>query len=249
MSSISTKLPELSTEQSKVYLSALELGSDTVQHIAKKAGLPRSTTYLFIDDLKSKGLLSQTKRGNKTLIIAEPPAKLVELAQQKLVVSHEALKKIQQTLPELQAIHNTRQNKPIVRYFEGFVGIKTILEESLKAREILILCSGYQEPLDEQITNFLNNDYFPSTSQKGIKIREIITKHPEWKKYVDKFNDEDHQIKVSDQIPMDNHIDKLIFADIVTILSYTALNGIVIQHAYIAAYEKILFDQMWNNLK
>ena len=45
----------LSEKEAKVYLTALEMGAETAQNIAKKANVNRATTYVQIDSLKAKG--------------------------------------------------------------------------------------------------------------------------------------------------------------------------------------------------
>ena len=45
MSITMTNIPNLNPNQEKVYLAALELGTDTIAHLAQKAFLPRSTVY------------------------------------------------------------------------------------------------------------------------------------------------------------------------------------------------------------
>ena len=47
-----------SEKESEVYLAMLELGPAAVQDIAKKAGVNRSTTYVMIESLKRRGLIS-----------------------------------------------------------------------------------------------------------------------------------------------------------------------------------------------
>ena len=58
----------LTQNQAKVYLACLQLGVDTVWHIAKFANLKRPTVYLILDDLGQKGLVSKTKKDLKTFL-------------------------------------------------------------------------------------------------------------------------------------------------------------------------------------
>jgi|SRR3989344_829968 len=58
----------LSEKEAKVYLAALVLGPDTVQNIAKKAGINRPTAYLQIESLKEKGIISEVEKDKKILL-------------------------------------------------------------------------------------------------------------------------------------------------------------------------------------
>ena len=69
----------LSEKEAAVYLALLELGSDTVQHIAKKSAVNRATTYVILDSLKKKGVVSTVEKGTKTHFQAESPESLRKL--------------------------------------------------------------------------------------------------------------------------------------------------------------------------
>jgi sugar-specific transcriptional regulator TrmB len=245
------KLPNslLSTQESAIYTASLELGTDTVAHIAEKANLPRSTTYLIIEGLIKKGLLSTTKINHKPFITAEPPNRLIELVknyQSKLV---ESLAQLQSILPNLEAINNNRTDKPSISFYSGFEGIKTILLKSLKIKEILVQCSGYEKEIDSQTTEYLNNEYFPQTNRLKIKSLEILGEAPDLADYIQKFNSELHQMKKLSGTPPGAHIDKLIFGNTVAIISYETLNGTLIVHNEIASFERKLFYELWDKLQ
>lgn len=48
--------------EAKIYLASLELGTDTVLKIAKKAEVKRPTAYIALDSLFSKGFVSKSKK-------------------------------------------------------------------------------------------------------------------------------------------------------------------------------------------
>ena len=69
----------LSEKEARVYIASLELGADTAQHIAQKATINRATTYVQIEALKKKGLMSEFEKGKKTLYVVESPDRLQSL--------------------------------------------------------------------------------------------------------------------------------------------------------------------------
>ena len=71
----------LSEAESKVYLAALELGETNIGRLAKKSGIKRTTTYLVVDTLKEKGLLSSLKKKNKVFFYADDPRALQRIAE------------------------------------------------------------------------------------------------------------------------------------------------------------------------
>lgn len=89
-------------KESLVYVAALALGPSPVQRIAERAGVKRATTYVMIERLASRGLVSTEKRGKKKLFSAAPPeAILSHVDRQKEEV--EARRRVcLEVLPELE---------------------------------------------------------------------------------------------------------------------------------------------------
>jgi sugar-specific transcriptional regulator TrmB len=232
----------------EVYLASLQLGPNTIQKIAKKANLPRSSTYLLIDELKSKGLISETEFGKKSIFTPSPPEKLMQIAKGKVQDSEKNIELINSFLPQLNAMYRNQPNKPSVRFYEGFEGVKTILEETLKAKEIFVLCSGYNKPIEKKLSEYLE-EYFAKVIKAKITTHEIIGGGIESKDYQKQFSSANNQIQIVEYQKGLEHIDKLIFENKVAIISYVYLNGVIIENAQIAEYEKVIFWELWKNLK
>jgi HTH-type transcriptional regulator, sugar sensing transcriptional regulator len=110
-------------KQAKVYLACLELGSATIQELAEKSGIKRTSIYNFLEEIKNKGLVSEIKKGNKNLLIAEDPNNLKKRLENNL-------KKIEEVLPDLMGIFNLPGSKPKMRYYEGMDGIRKVYEDT-----------------------------------------------------------------------------------------------------------------------
>jgi sugar-specific transcriptional regulator TrmB len=116
----------LSEKESMVYLAMLELGPASVQDIAKKAGVNRATTYVMIESLKRRGLMSTFDKGKKTMFVAETPERLKHLSDVEMKAAEEKADRLKQSLPLFMALFNSAmETKPVVRYFEGPEGVAT----------------------------------------------------------------------------------------------------------------------------
>jgi sugar-specific transcriptional regulator TrmB len=73
----------LADKEAKVFLASLELGSSAVQEIAKKADINRATTYVIIEKLMKKGLMSSVEKGKKTYFQTEDPKRLLKLLEEQ----------------------------------------------------------------------------------------------------------------------------------------------------------------------
>lgn len=124
----------LSEKEAKVYITSLELGPDTVQNISKQSGINRATTYVQIDTLKSKGLMSEFDKGKKTYFVAESPNRLKNLLS--VIEKELEMKKneISSALPGLVSMFEGMGERPKVRFFEGVNGVKEIRKEFLMTK-------------------------------------------------------------------------------------------------------------------
>ena len=122
----------LNEKQVKVYLACLELGSATIQEIARKSGVKRTSIYNFIDELIEKSLISKTQKENRYLFLAESPVLLKNLQEKNTSV-------LNQMMPGLIKKFEKPKIKTNFKYFRGKEGTKKALKEALgmQKREVL----------------------------------------------------------------------------------------------------------------
>jgi len=121
----------LSDKEAKVYIGALQLGSAPVQKIAEKAKINRPTTYLILENLSKKGLMTTHEQGKKTLFAAESPERLTLLLDKIEDELKEKKLELTEAMPDLKAIFNFAGNRPRVKYYEGLEGIMALNEEDV----------------------------------------------------------------------------------------------------------------------
>src|SRR3989344_6022458 len=123
----------LNEKEARVYVAALFLGPAAVQRIAEQAGVNRATTYVVLDKLAKMGLVSQAGKRTKAKFAAEDPEALERwLASQEahLRGQREAAHK---ALPALKAARRAQDHAaPIVRFYKGLEGIRTIYAENIR---------------------------------------------------------------------------------------------------------------------
>jgi sugar-specific transcriptional regulator TrmB len=157
----------LSEAEQQAYVALLELGEASVGQLAFKAKLKRPTTYLIVEALKMKGLVSMTKRGKKTLLIAEDPRKILDMLEERR-------RKVERVMPELLSLANNIDRKPTIRYFEGMDGIKDVYYDTLNYsdQEMLSFYSDtYATHFEER---FFEDFYFAERKKKKIWVRAIL---------------------------------------------------------------------------
>ncbi len=158
----------LTDEESRVYLTALSLGPDTVAHISKKSALPRTTTYDIIKSLCLKGLMFIDMGRIKKTYVAEPPAKLRNMLEDNL-------RKIDDVLPNLNAISGFSYNDASFKYYEGIDNVKLQYESILKqvkANDEYFVLSD-QEKLMQFDEVFFHN-FFEKRARLGIEAKLLL---------------------------------------------------------------------------
>ena len=123
----------LSEKEAQVYLSSLSLGPSSVQNIAKKSNVNRVTTYVMIEQLTQKGLMSSFTKGKKKLYAAERPNRLLTLIHEREKDLKDQEAQFRSVLPALNAVMARSDNKTQIRFYEGLEGIKACHEVLLGA--------------------------------------------------------------------------------------------------------------------
>lgn len=245
----------LGENEARTYLATLELGTPTMSRLSKKTGIPRSTTYLIIDELEERGLISRTTHEGKSKVIAAEPETVRNILEKDIRSLKDLKTEFEQKLPELRALQVKYHNKPKVQYFEGEENIRnlllTIVEES-KNSEYLNLCQGYskkhaglaQDP--EYLTEAIN-----LVKKYNVSGREILENMKSAKEH--KKNIKGTKVEVRLAPPLKNekttHIDKYIWIDKVAFINSEIDYAVMIEDKFIAENERISFEVLWNALE
>ena len=186
----------LTDKEAEIYLANLQLGYATIQEVADKSNLNRTTVYPHIKNLIQRGLINAVEKNGRLFYVAERPEKLRYI--------HEINEKemLNQLMPQLESLYNIAQDKPTVKYFDynDEVGLRNLRHEvklNLKKQAFNIFnYERYHEYINKQhIEEMLSglDDYraIYIASRKAVDIRlDSFMKNDKLKlKYlpVDKF--------------------------------------------------------------
>lgn len=180
----------LSTKAAKAYLALLELGEATIQSLAKKAGLKRTTLYYTIDELTSAGALIKTKRNKKVFYIPAEPASLLKATRARIF-------EVEESIDQLEAIKHSVYKKPRVDFLYGPQGFKHIWDMifASPSKEYSIITDGASF-LDFVREKYILQDIIKKKRELGIKSRQIIMDSEYAKKIVAKDSQENRQSKI-----------------------------------------------------
>lgn len=121
-----------SDKEIAVYLTVLSTGPAPVRKIATAAEVNRGTTYDILRSLLEQGLISYYHQEKKQYFVAENPDRLLAVIDTKTENLQQAKKEVSDALPELSSLFAQAGEKPVVKYYEGLVGVRRILEDVLE---------------------------------------------------------------------------------------------------------------------
>lgn len=234
----------LSDKEALVYLASLEIGPSPVQNIARKAEVNRATTYVMIESLMQKGLMSTFEKGKKTMYTAEKPERLHRIVHQERSVVDEKESIIKRLLPDLTAISDAAGERPKVSFYEGEEGLEamreTIFEKKIEAIEDFISFDDLRHLLPKEHWKKHNI----KLAQKQIKGRTIYTSEQfetpaEETKKLWKF------LRIpKDKFPM--HGELTVYGDRIAMIALRGkLVGVIIESREMAVMVRSMFELAW----
>ncbi|KKP80168.1 MAG: hypothetical protein A2271_03715 [Candidatus Moranbacteria bacterium RIFOXYA12_FULL_35_19] len=171
---MNNKLEELgfNKKEARVYMALLESGPAPVSKIARLAKINRTTGYDILERLVGKKLVRPSKKSGKIVYIAENPENIQKLLEEEANNYLRMSKKACELLPNLKSLYLEIENKPIVKFYEGLEGLKSLYEDSLTSSEEI---RSYTSTTDlNEVLGKYAEDYFSRRSSKNISIRSIV---------------------------------------------------------------------------
>jgi len=224
----------LSDKEAKVYLVLLELNDATSSEIAKRANVKRPTTYVILNQLKERGIVSYVKKNNVQYFRGLHPSLLLEDQYNRYM-------KLKAVLPDLVGLHEKYAVQPQITLYEGREGLMSILEDTLTTSTELLCWADVQLASKSTL-----EDYYPIYSQKKVKrklpLRGIFA-YDQTSLRLKKNGQKDLReiyLIPKEKFPFKNEIN--IYDDKVAIVSHEDEVGVIIQNQNITDTQRSIFE-------
>jgi len=227
----------LSHNESKVYITLLQLGSAMAGKIAKEVQMDRTSCYDALKKLIKKGLVSYVVEANRKLFKAVSPERLIGILKEKE-------DEISEVMPHLKEIYKPEKGKYNVTMYRGYKGMKSVFEDILeeaKGKENLVIDSSgmFAEKMPYYLPHFIKG-----LEKNRIKVRHIVRKdkdiHPSKTTTVRYFP------KTSKETVITTNI----YADKVAIILWTDVpEAIIIENKAAAESYRDYFEILWKSVK
>lgn len=244
----------LTNKDAEIYLACLELGTQPASVIAKKAGLKRPTTYLILEGLLKRGLVSEYTGANVKYFTAVSPEYLLTFVekQKRELSSHQ--RELEQFLPQFQSLTNPYSLNPKVRFYEGMEGIEHVMNDTLISSEPLrcysTMDAWFARPDTKEYVLWYARQ---RVCTKKIPLRSINPDTPVARKYLEEDYPEvnvDSKMSHFRWLPKDiqvfsNEINIYDNKMAIACLGKNELLGIIIESESIASTQKSIFEAAW----
>jgi len=219
----------LTQNESKLYKLLLRLSKANTTELAKKSGVHRRSVYDVLMRLADKGLVSYMIEENVKVYFANNPSKLSELIDEKK-------KEVDKGMPELVKTFNENSKKKSTQFFVGKEGIRSILEDQLNEKEVLVL--GGSVKANEILKHYMPK-YELLRKENKVKMKIIYSGEK-----LDVPLAEVKQMKNAGEVAFN------IYGDNVALLMWNEVEpfAILIRDEDVAGSFKSYFTYIWNTL-
>ncbi len=232
--------------EARIYLESLQAGPATIQQLATRLKYNRVTVHSAVSQLLEKGILFESRKGKKRLIVAEQPAvfgRLVQRRENELKVMKESIRDLSEFLTQVKV---SDSSVPAVKIYEEVDGFKRMLEETLEAKgEVLVFT--YVDLFSKLVNPDYLEDYFRRRADRGIHTRLIFPPCP----FARRVNQKRERYRIQVRLLPSNYVwSSGIFSwnNSIAVKSFTKkkITCTIIENADIAHFwRNVVFDLTW----
>ncbi len=159
-------LKQLGLDEKEIiaYLALLEMGEASVLTLSRKSGLKRPTTYLILDALERKELVSRSVRGKKITYLPQHPKKILIDAEHRVA-------QLKEMLPQFDALMQRGDDKPRVMIYEGKDALDRAYDDMFITKGEVVFLSNV-ELVEDIFTRTLSKFEYAASAE--LRSREII---------------------------------------------------------------------------
>lgn len=239
----------LGSKEAAVYVALLELDAASVQAIARRANIVRPTTYVILESLERKGLVSKATGpdAKKMLFRAEEPVHLKQYLDQQRQELERRQENLDRIIPELRSAYGRGEERPRVRLFEGKEGLQALQQEFVQAGSGPVVGLTPRDELHGLFPEEEYNETIVRTRvQARVPSRRLYTTATSWRH----TKEQDAAfLRESRFIPAEKLPIKASFAvngPLLSIVSFRGkIIGVLIEHEDIANSFRVIFETVW----
>lgn len=175
-----------SENEAIVYLAIFQLGNTQVGNIIQFTALPRATVYDTIDRLVKGWYLFRSEKYNITQYGASDPNIFLSRIHSSIDELEQKSRLFENNISNIVKLKQSFFRLPIIRTYEGFEGIREVLDESLEAKETIYAYVNIDAM--KQTVNDIVQIYVKKRVQKKVKARWLVLKTQEAERIMARYD-------------------------------------------------------------
>lgn len=218
-----------------LYLYLAEHGASNISRIAHGTHLSRTTTYLHIDSLLSKGFVTTTKVKERTLYEVCDPSSLLASLEEMYKEGSRALTTLSSTLKETFFV-------PKITTTVGESALSSVYDDIART----LPKGGTYFRYTSRTRDLIKAPLYSMLRKEKELERLVITSVQKAEK---KEKDSNRFIKtVPKDFSFDDNVTLLIYGNKITHIDHTSLSSVTIESPQLARFQEKIFKLLWKKL-
>lgn len=235
----------LHEKEVSIYLALLALKTGRVTTIAKASKQSRSHTYLVLQSLEEKGLVSHIERGKILHFTAEPPERLLQYAGDREEDWKQTKTLLEGALPYLKSLTPLLADQPRVTTLHGLDGMKQVY------RDVLLqpgFCAFFNAEM--MFNAFGGNAVTMLFGEQKLHGRELFVDNAGAQRYLKEIEqDDEYEVRLLPK-SMQFLSEMVIYENTVALFAYDdQLTIVKIENKNFADTFRALFEGLWGGAK
>ncbi len=237
----------LTPKESAVFLELIRLGACPVSKWATHTNTNRSSMYVLLSRLKSKGLVTSYIHHEILYVQAVPMSELPALLADKQQTLEKSRNLLISNLGELQKLEKSQGLMPKISYYEGIYRVETMYENMMKEK-------SYKAYFHPARIKALMPEYFHKIPQalktKEGSAKELLIACKEATEYRKLYQSNKHEIEIFPQ-SVSFSSDTIITDQKIYLVGYSDkyIIGTEIWNEELARTQSVLFDLLWTSIQ
>ena len=233
-------------KEAETFLKLLELGAQPASVVARMVGVPRSTMYLILENLKKLGLVEEFSRAGMKYFKCVSVDSIRDVLKVKEGEIKYAYDLLDEKLPQLKSLENKLSITPTVKFYEGKEAVAKVYEEALKEKTF----RAYFNPvLVKKMMPVYLKKVAEVIKENKCEAKEFVVYSKEGSEYKKAYNSSFHQIKILPKT-MKFYSDTIICHDKIFMISYGEkdVSAVEIINSSLAETQRVMFEEMWRSM-
>ncbi len=236
----------LTPKESTAFLELIRLGACPVSKWATHTNTNRSSMYVLLDRLKSKGLVTSYIHHEILYVQAVPMTELPALLSDKQQTLEKSRDLLIKNLGELQKLEKSQGLMPKISYYEGISRVETMYENMMKEK-------SYKAYFHPARIKAMMPEYFHKIPQalkaNGGSAKELLISCKEAIEYQKLYQSNKHELAIFPQ-SVEFSSDTIITDQKIYLVGYSDKYVVAteIWNEELAQTQSTIFDLLWSSI-